>query len=161
MDFERSFLRHLEDGADEARLSDAARAEAANEAQRRLDERRDLLRRVRFVERRLATGDNLREIRLVSGSRQLGIVRYGICPAKEHGWFGKISLAPDWHRGGVGRQVVKHLTQRYPRATWTTSAQMAPGFWEAVRRESDAGWTVGHGDCDHGWEPLPSRIPRS
>jgi hypothetical protein len=156
LDFEASFFTRATEDIKRAKLAAAAQQAAIEEIDRRLAERRTVLARVRLIDSRCSGRGDSRQVRLMWLHRQVGMIEYAICPAREHGWLAKINIELDYARGGLGRRGLAYLMARYPKATWTTSGQMshARGFWSTMQSESDAGWTQLRGSCPHGWNPL-------
>jgi hypothetical protein len=156
LDFEAFFLARATDGLRRAELSAAGKEAAVKEIDKRLGDRREVLANVRIFDRRCPDRGDLRRVSLMCLHREVGMIQYQICPAREHGWLAKINIDLDFARGGLGRRGLDYLSARYPGATWTTSGQQphARGFWSTMQGESAAGWTPLKETCPHGWNPM-------
>ena len=156
LDFEADFLARSTDAVENGDLTDAGRQAAEKEIYRRLTARRTVLRNVRLFEGRSPDRGHLRQLNMMWRHVDAGLIQYEICPARGHGWLGKINIELDYLRGGLGRRGLNYLTTRYPKATWTTSTQMsgARGFWTTMQNKETGGWSPRGGSCCHGWDTL-------
>lgn len=89
--------------------------------------------------------------KIVAGSEELGVVRYGICELCQVGFLYKISFPPDWQYCGLGRRALSEMERRHPNVCWYTTGQFewVQGFYRKYRADSKSPWTANKHPCAH------------